>query len=57
MRCTVPFAAAALAATVSATAPPSALEQRKTTMYTLELAAGKTVEVDEDTKFQMIDVS
>ena len=56
MRYTAPLIAA-LAATASATAPASSLEQRKTTLYTLELAAGETVEVDEDTKFQMIDVS
>jgi leucyl aminopeptidase len=54
MRYTAPLIAA-LAATASATAPASSLEQRKTTLYTLELAAGETVEVDEDTKFQMID--
>jgi leucyl aminopeptidase len=44
---------AALAATATATAPS---EKRAEKLFTLETAAGETVEVTEDEKFQMIDV-
>ncbi|RFN48845.1 bacterial leucyl aminopeptidase [Fusarium flagelliforme] len=51
MRYSVPFMAA-LAATATATAP---YEKRAEKLFTLETAAGETVEVTEDEKFQMID--
>ena len=53
MRYSVPLMAA-LAATATATAPP---QKRAEKLFTLETAAGETVEVTEDEKFQMIDVS
>lgn len=52
MRCYTPLVAA-LAACVSATAPA----ERSTKMFTLETAPGKTVEVTEEEKFEMMDVS
>ncbi|CAG7558795.1 unnamed protein product [Fusarium equiseti] len=51
MRYSVPLMAA-LAATATATAPS---EKRTEKLFTLETAAGETVEVTEDEKFQMID--
>ncbi|KAK7408933.1 hypothetical protein QQX98_008877 [Neonectria punicea] len=51
MRYTTPLIAA-LAASASATAPPA---ERAEKLFTLEIAPGKTVEVTEDEKFQMID--
>ncbi|KAJ4115321.1 hypothetical protein NW768_011173 [Fusarium equiseti] len=51
MRYSVPLMAA-LAATATATAPS---EKRAEKLFTLEIAAGETVEVTEDEKFQMID--
>ncbi|KAH7186211.1 uncharacterized protein B0J16DRAFT_400232 [Fusarium flagelliforme] len=51
MRYSVPLMAA-LAATATATAPS---EKRAEKLFTLETAAGETVEVTEDEKFQMID--
>lgn len=53
MRYSIPLVAA-LAATVSATGSD---EKRETKLFTLETAPGETVEVTEDEKFQMIDVS
>lgn len=55
MRYTVPLMAA-LAASATATAPIGA-GKRTQKLYTLETAPGETVEVTEDEKFQMIDVS
>ncbi|KAI1069307.1 hypothetical protein LB507_008566 [Fusarium sp. FIESC RH6] len=51
MRYSVPLMAA-LAASATATAPP---QKRAEKLFTLETAAGETVEVTEDEKFQMID--
>lgn len=53
MRYSIPLVAA-LAATVSAN---SSEEKGETKLFTLETAPGETVEVTEDEKFQMIDVS
>lgn len=55
MRYTVPLIAA-LAATASATAPED-VKRENTELFTLEIAPGETVEVTEDEKFRMIDVS
>lgn len=53
MRYSIPLVAA-LAAASSATGSD---EKRETKLFTLETAPGETVEVTEDEKFQMIDVS
>ncbi|KAM0541241.1 hypothetical protein ACHAPJ_013329 [Fusarium lateritium] len=54
MRCAIPLMAA-LAASATATSPAAANEKRAEKIYTLEIGPGKTVEVTEDEKFQMID--
>ncbi|KAH7239850.1 hypothetical protein FSOLCH5_014226 [Fusarium solani] len=54
MRYTVPLVVA-LAASVSAAVPRAPLGERADKLFTLEIAPGKTVEVTEDEKFQMID--
>jgi hypothetical protein len=51
MRFSTPLMAA-FAASASATAP-----MERTTMFTLEVAPGETIEVTEEEKFKMIDVS
>ena len=56
MRCAIPLMAA-LAASATATSPAAANEKRAEKIYTLEIGPGKTVEVTEDEKFQMIYVS
>jgi leucyl aminopeptidase len=55
MRYSVPLITV-LAATTSATAPQEA-KRDGAKLFTLEIAPGETVEVTEDEKFQMIDVS
>lgn len=52
MRFSVPVLAA-LATSATATTAPIA----RTTMFTLEIAPGETIEVTEDEKFALIDVS
>ncbi|KAL4724349.1 hypothetical protein ACLX1H_008963 [Fusarium chlamydosporum] len=56
MRYSVPLLTA-LAASATATAPADAVEKRGEKLFTLETAPGETVEVTEDKKFQMIDLT